>query len=375
MIYTKFADLSLSMLGMGCMRFPTDAMGEVDMEKTEALIDLCIERGVNYFDTAWFYHNGKSEEIMGKLLAKYPRESFYIATKMPFNKFASRAEVEATFEEQLRRTGMSYFDFYLMHNVSDDTVSIFTDEKLGIAEFLCEQKKAGRIRHLGFSTHGTLPMMESFIGKYRDILEFCQIQLNWLDWQLQKAKEKVALLEKYGLPIWVMEPVRGGKLAKLADADEKMLKDARPDESIPAWAFRFIQSIPNVKMVLSGMSDRAQVEDNLKTFSELRPLSSEEENMLHAIAKNLIEKKTLTCTNCKYCVPECPRGLPIPKLLRIYNDAVLMPGATSVKASAISLPDGKHPADCIGCGACEQKCPQKIEISSVMEAFAAKLED
>jgi predicted aldo/keto reductase-like oxidoreductase len=217
--------------------------------------------------------------------------------------------------------------------------------------------------------------MKRFLDAVGDCMEFCQIQLNYLDWTLQDAKGKVALLEEYNIPVWVMEPVRGGKLAKLGDEDEKMLKDARPDESIPAWAFRFIQSIPNVKMVLSGMSDLAQVEDNLKTFAELRRLSSEEENMLHAIAKQLIDKKTLTCTNCKYCVPECPRGLPIPKLLRIYNDAVLMPGASSVKASTISLPDGKHPADCIGCGACEQKCPQKIEISSVMEAFAAKLED
>ena len=375
MIYTKFADLSLSMLGMGCMRFPTDEKGEVDMEKTEALIDLCIERGVNYFDTAWFYHNGKSEEIMGKLLAKYPRESFYLADKMPFNKFESHEQVVETFETQLKRTGLSYFDFYLLHNVSDDTVSIFTDEKLKIMDFLLEQKSKGRIRHLGFSTHASLPVLEDFLSKYHERLEFCQIQLNWLDWQLQKAKEKVALLEKYNLPIWVMEPVRGGKLAKLADEDEEMLKDARPDESIPAWAFRFIQSIPNVKMVLSGMSNRAQVEDNLQTFSELRPLTSVEENILHAIATKLIEKKTLTCTNCKYCVPECPRGLPIPKLLRIYNDAVLMPGATSVKASEISLPEGKHPADCIGCGACEQKCPQKIEISEVMAAFAQKIED
>ncbi len=372
MIYTKFADLSLSMLGMGCMRFPTDEKGEVDLEKTEALIDLCIKSGVNYFDTAWFYHNGKSEEIVGKILAQYPRDSFYLADKMPFNKFESSEEVKKTFETQLARTGMEYFDFYLMHNVSDDTVSIFTDENLKIMDYLLEQKANGRIRHLGFSTHASIPALKEFLAKYHENFEFCQIQLNWLDYKLQNAKEKVEILNGYGIPIWVMEPVRGGRLAELSEEDEAALRAYRPAESIPAWCFRFLQGIEGVTVVLSGMSDLSQVEDNIKTHFEKKPLSADEQKALLSIADKLLSGRTLTCTNCKYCVTECPMELPIPKLLRLFNDKFLISGKAP-KVGSITFPDGKMPSECIACRACEQKCPQKIEISAIMEEFAEKL--
>ena len=373
MIYKQFKDKKLSSLGLGCMRFPTDESGAVDMQKTEEIIDLCMREGVNYYDTAWFYHQGKSEEIIGHFLSKYPRDSFYIADKMPFNKFASHEEVKSTFETQLARTGMEYFDFYLLHNVSDDTVSIFTDENLKIMDYLLEQKAKGRIRHLGFSTHATVPVLKDFLAKYHENLEFCQIQLNWLDYKLQNAKEKVEILNSYGIPIWVMEPVRGGRLAALSEEDEASLRVHRPEESIPAWCFRFLQGIKGVTVVLSGMSNLSQVADNIKTHSEKKPLSADEQKTLLSIADKLLSGRTLTCTNCKYCVTECPMELPIPKLLRLFNDNFLISGK-SVKKGSITFPDGKMPSECIACRACEEKCPQKIEISAIMAEFAEKLE-
>ncbi len=372
MIYKQFLGENISSLGLGCMRFPSDESGAVDMQKTEEIIDLCIKSGLNYFDTAWFYHQGKSEELMGHFLSKYPRESFYVADKMPFNKFASREEVVKTFETQLSRTGMEYFDFYLLHNVSDDTVSIFTDEKLGIMPYLLEQKRLGRIRHLGFSTHASIPVFKQFLEKYHSDLEFCQIQLNWLDYTLQRAKEKVEILNEYGLPIIVMEPVRGGRLASLSEEDEALLKGFRPEESVAAWAFRFLQGIEGLKLVLSGMSSLSQVEDNLKTFSAEKPLSEAEREAIFSIADKILSKRTLTCTNCKYCVPECPMELPIPKLLRLFNDNFLVSGNAASKA-AIIFPEGKMPSECIACRACEEKCPQKISIAAIMEEFSDKL--
>ena len=368
MIYKEFCEDKLSMLGMGCMRFPCLENGEVDMEKTAELIDLCIKNGVNYFDTAWFYHEGKSEEIIGELLSKYDRSTYKLATKMPWTDISSRADVEKIFNTQLEHTKAEYFDYYLIHNVSEDTIDVFNNEEYGIVEFLYEQKKAGKIRHLGFSTHGSIPLMEEFIVKHKDKLEFCQIQLNWLDWTLQNAKEKVELLQRYGLAIWVMEPVRGGKLASLTEADEKLLKAFRPDDSIASWAFRFLQDIEGVVMILSGMSDREQVLDNIKTFSCEQPLSNTERKTVLEIADRILSKKLMTCTSCRYCVSQCPKELDIPKLLRIYNDVYIMGRELKEKEQA------ETSKNCIGCGMCEKKCPQKIKISEFIRDFAEKLQ-
>ena len=371
MIYRNFKDKKLSLLGMGGMRFPCDENGEVDFEKTEALFDLCIRNGINYFDTAWFYHKGKSEEIMGKILSKYDRDSYYIATKMPWNGYEDKEGVDALFEKQLERTGLDYFDFYLFHNVSEDTIKYYTDEIYGVYDVLMQKKKEGKIRHLGFSTHGGLKNIEEFILRYRDDLEFCQIQLNWLDWTLQNAKEKVELLNKYNIPIWVMESVRGGYLASLSAEDEAKLKSFRPNESIAAWSFRFLQSIPNVTMILSGMSEASQVEDNIKTFSDENALSDNEKNVLFGIAVKILSKRTLTCTRCKYCMEECPQELEIPTLLSLFNEMCLVKNNPSLEK--VKEKTEKLPSLCIGCGACEKKCPQNIEISSIFSEFSQKL--
>ena len=373
MIYNDFADLRLSMLGMGGMRFPTHPDGSIDMDATTKLFDLCIERGVNYFDTAWFYHNGMSEEAVGKILRRYPRESYYLATKMPWYDFEGEAGMRALFEKQFERVGVDYFDFYLLHNVSDMTYPVFTDPSLRIPEFLAEQKEKGRFRHYGFSTHASLPTLEKFLTSYRSLFEFCQIQLNWLDWTLQDAKGKVELLRSVGLPIWVMEPLRGGRLTSLTPEDEAPLRALRPDESIGAWGFRFLQSIPEVTMVLSGMTTPEIIEENARTFAERKPLNDEEMTALLAVAERLLAKKTLTCTECKYCMNECPMELEIPKLLSVYNNTVLTGSAPDRARIVEKFGEDKLPDACIGCRACEAKCPQEIKISEILSDFAKAL--
>jgi len=367
MIYREFESDKLSLLGLGCMRFPCLEDGEVDMEKTAEIVDFCIKSGVNYFDTAWFYHDGKSENIIGEILSAYPRDSYYLADKMPWTDIQTAKDAENIFWKQLEKTKADYFDYYLLHNVCEENIHTFTDENINIINFLWEQKKQGRIRHLGFSTHGSLELMDSFIKKYRDKLEFCQIQLNWLDYTLQEAGKKVEMLKRYGLPIWVMEPVRGGRLAALSDEDEAVLKAMRSDESIASWSFRYLQGFDGVGMILSGMSSMEQVKDNVKTFSQAKPLSPSEQEVLNNIAEKILEKKILTCTNCKYCINECPKELNIPKLLRVYNDAYLM-GKTE-KLEDIDT----SPNNCIGCGMCEKKCPQNIKISQIMKDFSMRL--
>ena len=370
MIYSRFKDTSISMLAMGGMRFPTHPDGSINMEETQKLFDLCIERGVNYFDTAWFYHGGMSEEAVGKILRRYPRDSYCLATKMPWYDFEGEAGMRALFEKQFERTGVEYFDFYLIHNVSDMTYPVYTDDKLRIPEFLHEQHKKGRFRHFGFSTHAANPTLKKFLDTYGEMFEFCQMQLNWLDWTLQDAKGKVALLKEYGLPIWVMEPLRGGRLTSLSPEDEAILKAFRPDESIGAWGFRFLQSIPEVAVVLSGMQSSAIIEDNARTFAERKPLSDEEQSALLAIADRMLAKKTLTCTDCKYCMSECPQSLAIPKLLSIYNNTLLTGTKPDRARIAKKLGEEGLPTACISCRACEAKCPQGIKISEILADFA-----
>ena len=241
MITKSFCGLKLSALGMGAMRLPVlegdDA--RIDSAATQELVDYAMAHGVNYYDTAWGYHAGNSETALGKALAKYPRDSFYLADKFPGYDLANMPKVQEIFERQLQKCGVDYFDFYLFHNLCEMNIDAYLDdEKYGIFSYLMEQKKNGRIRHLGFSVHGALPIMERFLDAYGKHMEFCQIQLNYVDWTFQNAWAKVELLKEWNIPVWVMEPVRGGKLASLPAEDEAKLRALRPGESPAAWAFR-----------------------------------------------------------------------------------------------------------------------------------------
>lgn len=275
MVYRNFQDLQLSALGLGAMRLPLADGNDSHIDEAAAgeMVAYAMEHGINYYDTAWGYHGGHSEIVMGKLLSSYPRENFYLASKFPGYDLANMPKVKEIFAKQLEKCQVDYFDFYLFHNVCEMNIDAYLDEKYGIYEYLMEEKQNGRIRHLGFSAHGSYEVMKRFLDAYGSDLEFCQIQLNYLDWTFQDAKAKVDLIRSYHIPIWVMEPLRGGRLAGLSEEDEKTLKTLRPDEEVPAWAFRFLQSIPDVGVVLSGMSDLEQLKANIETYETDRPLT------------------------------------------------------------------------------------------------------
>ena len=375
MIHKNFHGMKLSALGMGAMRLPVvdgnDA--RIDEKAAMAMVDYAMQHGINYYDTAWGYHDGSSELVIGKALGRYQRDSYFLADKFPGYDLSNMDKVELIFERQLEKCGVSYFDFYLFHNVCEMNIDAYLNPKYGIFDYLTKQKKAGRIRHLGFSVHGSYDVMQRFLEAYGRDMEFCQVQLNYLDWGFQAAKEKVELLKEYNIPVWVMEPLRGGKLTSLAPADEKALKMLRPQEEIPAWAFRFLQSIPSVTVTLSGMSNMAQLEANIRTYEEEKPLNQREMETLLAIAEGMVKKIALPCTACHYCVSHCPQGLDIPSLLTLYNEHCFTEGGFIAPMAMMAIPENKRPSACIGCRSCEAVCPQQIKIAKAMKDFAQKL--
>lgn len=373
MIYKKFQDLELSNLGLGTMRLPNKGNNgdntPINEEETAKMVEYAINKGINYFDTAWGYHNGQSELVIGKILKKYPRDSFYLASKFPGYDLSNMNKVEEIFEKQLEKCQVDYFDFYLFHNVYERNVDPYLDEKYGILEYLLKQKENGRIKHLGFSVHGSLEVMQKFLDAYGKYMEFGQIQLNYLDYEFQNAKAKVELLNKYNIPIWVMEPLRGGKLANLNEEQEKVLKEIRPNEEAPEIAFRFLQTIPGVTMVLSGMSTMEQLENNIKTYEENKPLKEEEMKNLLNMAREMVKGNTLPCTSCRYCTAHCPKGIDIPKILALYNEHIFTGGGFIAPMAISALPDDKKPSACISCKSCEAVCPQQLKIAEAMANF------
>ena len=376
MIYKTFQDLKLSALGMGCMRLPVidgdDA--RIDEPAAEAMVDYAMAHGVNYYDTAWGYHDGNSELVVGRALAKYPRDSFYLADKFPGYDLANMPRVREIFEEQLKKCRVDHFDFYLFHNVCEMNIDAYLDPQYGIYDYLMEQKRNGRIRHLGFSCHGELPVLERFLAAYGKDMEFCQLQLNYVDWTFQHDREKMALLDQYRIPVWVMEPLRGGRLARLSEEEAAPLKAMRPDETVPAWAFRFLQSLPEVVVTLSGMSDLEQLKANLATYEADRPLSQAEMDALLKLADGMVSGTALPCTACHYCVSHCPKGLDIPGLLALYNEHAFTGGGFIAPMALSAVPEDKHPSACIGCRSCERVCPQQLKIADAMADFTKLLQ-
>lgn len=371
MIYNDFHGKKLSALGLGCMRLPLidGDDSRVDREKTAEMVDYAMNHGVNYYDTAWGYHAGNSELAVGEALKNYPRESFYLADKFPGYDLANMDKVKEIFEKQLEKCQVEYFDFYLFHNVCEMNVEQYLDPKYGILDYLLEQKKNGRIRHLGFSAHGEMPVLEKFIAKYGELMEFGQLQVNWLDWTFQNAKSKVKLYSDHNIPVWVMEPVRGGKLADLDEKYANVLKKLRPEATAAEWAFRFLQSVPEVKVTLSGMSNFEQLKENIAVYEETKPLSSKENAALMAVAAEMIGKGTVPCTACHYCTSHCPQGLDIPGLLELYNEHKLTGGGFIAPMALGAIPKEKQPSACLGCRSCEAVCPQQIKISEAFGDF------
>jgi predicted aldo/keto reductase-like oxidoreductase len=359
----------LSLLGFGLMRLPLKADSrEIDKALALEMVDYAKNRGINYFDTAYMYHEGHSETFAGEALSRYDRDSYKLATKMPLMMLQSAEMVENIFEEQLKKCRVEYFDYYLLHNVNRGLLKSIEDFK--VYEHLKEKQKQGKIRHLGFSFHDSPEILAKVVGQYD--WEFAQIQLNYLDWDQQNAKEQYAILESNDIPVNVMEPVRGGALADLGGEAEAVFKAADPKASVPSWAIRFAASLPGVQVVLSGMSAMEQVTDNVATMENFRPLSEADREV---IAKAVLAYRTagaVPCTGCRYCM-DCPQGVDIPRNLATYNDYLYkkernMPGYNfgfSMEYGRIGEEAQAH--NCVGCRQCEEKCPQHIEISLQME--------
>ena len=368
MIYKEFQGKKLSALGLGAMRLPV-INGEdscIDEEAVEKMVAYAMKKGINYFDTAWGYHRGNSEIVMGKVLKKYPRESFYLADKFPGYDLSNIGRVEEIFEKQLEKCGVEYFDFYMFHNVCEMNIDEYLNPAYGIFDYLMKQKQNGRIKHLGFSAHGNMDTMTKFLNAYGKNMEFCQLQINWLDWEFQSAKEKVALVQSYGIPVWVMEPLRGGKLVGV-DVQESFA-----DKSAAEVAFRFIQSLDSVVVTLSGMSNFEQLAENIKTFETDAPLSETEGEYLLSLAREMTGK-SLPCTACRYCLSKCPMQLNIPYLIELYNEDCFSNGGFMAPMALSKLSENKKPSACLGCAACEAVCPQSIKIAEAMADFAERL--
>ncbi len=363
MIYSDFNGLKLSRLGFGCMRFALKEDGEIDQEKVNAMFDLAIANGVNYFDTAYPYLGGRSEGAAAKALSKYPRESYYLADKFPGHSIQGPVDNIALFNISLKRCNTDYFDFYLLHNITEWSVKIYESEEYHILPDVLKLKEEGKIRHLGFSFHGGPDLLEEFLKRHEGIFEFVQIQCKYLDWTLQDARRKYDIITKHGLGVWVMEPCRGGKLANLSEENAAKLKAIDPDASCASYAFRFLQDLQNVRVILSGMNEVAQVEDNLMTFENHSPLEQKEKEALNEIAESL--KKGVPCTGCRYCCEGCPMGLNIPYLLECYNDYMYAAGITPAMRLD-GLDEDKKPSACIGCGQCSHACPQHIDVPSAL---------
>ncbi len=372
MLYKDFKGLQLSELGMGNMRLPTIGGDDnhVDTEKAVAVIRGAYERGVNYFDTAWGYHGGNSETTVREALSVYPRESYYLADKFPGYDLANFGKQKEIFAEQLKRCGVEYFDFYLLHNVCELNIEQYLDPKNGVLEYFLAEKAAGRIKHLGFSCHAELPALRRFLEAYGEHMEFCQIQLNLLDWEFQHADEKVKLLGEYNLPVWVMEPLRGGSLLRLPESAEAKLREARPGESNAAWAFNFVRSVPGVTMILSGMNSTEQLDENCALFSADAKLNDAEFELCAGIGRSMLSGGVVPCTACHYCVSHCPQGLDIPRLLALYNEHAFSGGGFIAPFAVAAIEPDKRPNNCISCHSCTSVCPQKIEIPETLAKFS-----
>jgi len=389
MLYKQFKDKKLSWLGMGAMRLPTtEPRGPIDEAKARELLEHAYESGVNYYDTAYRYHGGASETFVSEVLRQYPRDSYYIATKFPGHMMQCAdgkivgagymaSETITTpakiFEDQISRCVVDYFDFYMLHNVCETAWDVYADEDFGVIKYLAEQKKAGRIHHLGISAHGRPETIDKFLSLHPGLFEFVQIQINYLDWVLQDAGKKYDVITKHGLAVISMESIRGGALAKLNDEAEAMLKAARPNDSIASWAFRFLQSLPNMPVVLSGMTTMEQLKENIEFFSKDDPTTEEENALLLKVVDKLAD--VVPCTQCEYCLEACPVGLNIPKLIMLDNERrfngennfVMQFTTGAMKADEL-------PSACTECGKCNELCPQEIDIPPILKRFAESMQ-
>ncbi|GHV74301.1 Fe-S oxidoreductase [Spirochaetia bacterium] len=359
----------LSLLGFGFMRLPLkEGTQEIDKTKALDMVDYAKDRGINYFDTAWMYHEGNSETFAGEALSRYDRSSFNLADKMPLMFVKAEADVERIFQEQLKKCKTDYFDYYLLHNIGKEHLKVA--ETFKIYEKLKEKQKQGQIRRLGFSFHDQPELLRDVVQRYD--WDFAQIQLNYLDWEQQNAHEQYKTLEKKGIPVNVMEPVRGGTLANLCPESVLIFKNANPAASVASWAIRYAASLSGVQVVLSGMSTMDQVKDNIATMENFKPLVTEDYQVIDKALLAFKSAGTVPCTGCRYCM-DCPQGIDIPKVLAIYNNYL---SGKARKAPTYNflfemeykiLGEDKQAHHCVQCDECLEKCPQHINVSHWMK--------
>lgn len=364
-------DVKVSLLGMGCMRLPKvdPEKEDIDYEKAQEIIDYAYANGVNYFDTAYGYHGGQSELFVGQALKKYSRESFFLASKMPIWCVKEKGDVERIFNEQLQRCQTDYFDFYLFH--SQNAANFQKCQEFGVYEFLSQMKAEGKIRRLGFSFHDTPEVLRHICDTYP--WDFAQIQLNYLDWEMQDAKTQYQILNDREIPVIVMEPVRGGALASPCEAADILFREERPDKSVASWAIRFAASLPGVLTVLSGMSNMEQVRDNVDTMTRFEPLTDREREVIDEALEAYRKKDTVPCTGCRYCM-DCPFGVDIPKMFSLYNHYVLDRDGEDYLEAYEAQPESERADQCQACGACMEKCPQHIRIPDQMVTIRETVE-
>ena len=379
----KYKDKEISLLGFGCMRLPLlEDEKNIDYDLGYKMVDYAYENKVNYFDTAYPYHGGMSEVFIGKALKKYPRDSYYLANKMPSFLIMEPSDGERIFSEQLNRCQEDHFDFYLCHAIGK-SLEDFVDkyEKTKIIDYLFKLKEKGIIGNLGFSFHGVPDRLDDIIKRHD--WDFVQIQLNYLDWELQNAKRQYEIIKDHGLPCIIMEPVRGGNLSHLCEESEKLLKTKEPSMSIASWAIRFAASLPNAITVLSGMTAMDQVVDNVATISNFKPLNAEDYEILSKVVEIYLKDSAIPCTGCRYCM-DCPSGVDIPKVFSVYNECAttmhipvsfdnqhnLNKYAQEFLNAYKELPEESRANHCISCKKCMDHCPQGIEIPARMKEIS-----
>lgn len=369
-------------LGFGLMRLPLNDKSnpaDIDMEQLKQMVDLFMENGFTYFDTAWMYNAFASESAAKEaLVSRYPRESFTLATKLHAGFIETKEDRDKIFNTQLERTGAGYFDYYLIHGIEATMIEKY--ESLECFDWLLEKKAAGLVKHAGFSFHDTPEMLEEILTKHPE-MEFVQLQINYLDWESEWIRSRACyeVAERHGKPVIVMEPVKGGTLAKVPTEAEALFKEHDASMSVPSWAIRFAASLPNVMVVLSGMSSIDQMKDNLSYMKEFRPLSEEEQKICFKAADIINSQIAIPCTGCSYCTEGCPMNIAIPQYFSIYNEDMrehLEEKGWTINFTNYEIISGTRgkASDCIACGQCEGVCPQHLSIIDYLKDVAAHYE-
>ncbi len=368
-------------LGFGLMRLPRldpNDEGSIDLEQTKQMVDTFLQRGFTYFDTAWMYCAFKSENAVKEALtSRHPRESYTLATKLHAAYIHSLDDRDAIFNTQREKTGVEYFDYYLLHDVGAEHYEIY--KKYDCFAWIAEKKRQGLIKHMGFSFHDTAEVLDKILTEHPE-MEFVQLQINYLDWDSEgvQSRKCYEVATKHGKPVIVMEPVKGGTLAKLPAAAEALLRQADPGASIPSWAVRFAASLPNVKMVLSGMSSTEQLLDNTGYMQDFAPLTQQEQAVIAQAVDSINASIAIPCTGCSYCTEGCPMHIAIPKYFSLYNAEMQELKEKDFTSQGtyydnLTLTFGKA-SDCIACGQCESVCPQHLPIIENLKRVAKQFE-